>query len=95
MNKIGKTGGPNTERAARERLVKRAPREQEDADRARKRAALMACAGFYKGDATSATNERVREVVGDYLEAKYGRRHARETELRVRTRAPFDRWAIR
>lgn len=37
----------------------------------------MACAGFYKGDGTSATNERVREVVGDYLEAKYGPRHDR------------------
>jgi len=26
---------------------------------------------------TSATNERVREVMGEYLEAKYGRRHTR------------------
>jgi hypothetical protein len=65
------------ERAVREWLAKRAPRGEEDADLTRKRAALMACAGYYKGDGTSATNERVREVVGDYLEAKYGRRHAR------------------
>lgn len=65
------------ERAVREWLAKRAPREKEDADQAKKRSALMACAGFYKGDGTSATNERVREVVGDYLEAKYGRRHTR------------------
>ena len=33
----------------------------------------MACAGTYKGDGTSATNERVREVMGEYLEAKYVR----------------------
>jgi hypothetical protein len=65
------------ERAVREWLAKRVPREEENAERARKRAALMACAGFYKGDGTSATNERVREVVGDYLEVKYDRRHAR------------------
>lgn len=65
------------ERAVREWLAKRVPREEEDAEQARKRAALMACAGFYKGDGTSATNERVREVVGDYLEAKYGPRHDR------------------
>ena len=30
------------------------------ADQARRRAALMACAGIYKGGGTSATNERVR-----------------------------------
>jgi len=65
------------ERAVREWLAKRAPKEEVDADQVRRRAALMACAGYYKGDGTSATNERVREVVGDYLEAKYGRRHAR------------------
>jgi|SRR5262245_56443671 hypothetical protein len=65
------------ERAVREWLAKRTPREEIGADQATKRAALLACAGFYKGDGTSATNERVREVVGDYLEAKYGRQHTR------------------
>jgi hypothetical protein len=64
------------ERAVREWLAQRPPREK-DADQARKRAALMACAGIFRGDGTSATNERVREVVGDYLEDKYGRRHSR------------------
>jgi hypothetical protein len=65
-------------RAIREWLAKRAPRGKElEGELARRRAALLACAGYYEGDGTSATNERVREVVGDYLEAKYGRRHTR------------------
>jgi hypothetical protein len=45
----------------------------EAGDLARRRAALMACAGTYKGDGTSATNEQVRRVMGDYLEVKRGR----------------------
>jgi hypothetical protein len=66
------------DRVIREWLTKRAPGGKESEDElARKRAALLACAGYYEGDGTSATNERVREVVGEYLEAKYGRRHAR------------------
>jgi hypothetical protein len=65
------------ERAVREWLARRVPRVKKDADQARKRAALMACAGIFRGDGTSATNERVREVVGESLEAKYGRRHSR------------------
>jgi hypothetical protein len=54
---------------------RRSPKEK--AEQRRQRAALMACAGTYKGDGTSATNERIREVVGEYLEAKYARRRAR------------------
>lgn len=46
------------------------------AEQQRMRAALMACAGTLEGDGTSATNERVREVMGQYLEAKYGSRRA-------------------
>jgi hypothetical protein len=65
------------ERAVREWLARRTPRAKKDADQARRRAALMACAGIFRGDGTSATSERVREVVGEYLEAKYGRRHSR------------------
>ena len=66
------------DRATREWLAKRVPRKKDSEDEhARKRAALMACAGIYRGDGTSATNERVREVMGEYLEAKYGRRHSR------------------
>lgn len=66
------------DRAIREWLAKRARHGKEtDEERARKRASLIACAGYYEGDGTSATNERVREVVGEYLEAKYGRRHTR------------------
>lgn len=65
------------EQAVREWLARRTPRKEGDAEQTRKRAALLACAGFYKGDGTSATNERVREVIGEYLEAKHGRRHTR------------------
>ena len=50
---------------------------REKAAQQRLRAALMACAGTYKGDGTSATNQRIREVMGEHLEAKYGRRRAR------------------
>jgi hypothetical protein len=49
----------------------------DEAEQRRLRAALMACAGTYKGDGTSATNKRVREVMSEYLEAKHGRRRAR------------------
>jgi hypothetical protein len=62
------------ERAVREWLARRPKKKKEQAG---KRAALMACAGYYEGDGTSATNERVREVVGEYLEAKHGHRHTR------------------
>ena len=69
--------GAVLERVVREWLDARAPGEEDDADQQRKRAAVMACAGVYKGDGTSATNKRVREVMGEYLEAKYGRKRAR------------------
>ena len=66
------------DRAIREWLTKRVPRGKEpEGELASRRAALLACAGYYEGDGTSATNEQVREVVGEYLEAKQGRRHAR------------------
>lgn len=63
------------ERVVREWLKRRKP-AHDKAEQERMRAALMACAGTYKGDGTSATNKRVREVMGEYLEAKYGRRRA-------------------
>jgi hypothetical protein len=65
------------ERAVREWLAKRTPIESGGIDEAEQRAALMECAGIFTGDGSSATNERVREVLGEYLEAKYGRRHSR------------------
>jgi hypothetical protein len=44
------------------------------AEQKRVRAALMACAGTIEGDGISATNARVREVIAERLERKYGRR---------------------
>ncbi|HKZ97018.1 MAG TPA: hypothetical protein VJ045_08565 [Hyphomicrobiaceae bacterium] len=64
------------ERAARDWLRKEAPRN-DAADQERRRAALMACAGAVSGDGTSATNAVVRQVIGDALERKYGRRRPR------------------
>jgi hypothetical protein len=69
--------GTILERIARAWLRRRRGSKQEDAEQARMRAALMACAGTYQGDGTSATNARVREVMGEYLEAKRARRRAR------------------
>jgi len=70
--------GAVLERVIREWLNARKSSAEEDAaDQDRRRAALMACAGTYRGDGSSATNERVREVMGEYLEAKYGRRRPR------------------
>lgn len=67
--------GAVLERIAREWLKRR--HKLDAAEQESRRAALMACAGIYKGDGTPATNARVREVMGEYLEAKYGRRRAR------------------
>lgn len=64
------------ERAARDWLRKETPRDDAE-EQARLRAALMACAGTVSGDGTSATNKVVRRVMGDALEAKYGRRRTR------------------
>jgi hypothetical protein len=64
------------ERIAQDWLRARATTDDE-AEQSRLRAALMACAGTYKGDGKSATNKRVREVMGEYLETKHGRRRAR------------------
>ncbi len=64
------------ERAVRDWLRKETPRN-DAADQARRRAALMACAGTVSGDGTSATNAVVRQVIGDALERKYGRRRPR------------------
>ena len=65
-------------RAVGEWLARRAAHAKDPRkEQAKRRAALMACAGYYEGDGTSATTERVREVVGEYLEAKYGRRNTR------------------
>ena len=70
--------GAVLERVVREWLDARVSGNENDAEQQRqRRAAVMACAGVYKGDGTSATNKRVREVMGEYLEAKYGRRRAR------------------
>jgi hypothetical protein len=61
------------ERIARDWLKGRTSAADE-AEQRRMRAALMACAGTFKGDGTSATNENVRKVMGEYLERKYGQR---------------------
>jgi hypothetical protein len=66
--------------AVLEHLVRDWLRERaqvDEAEQKRMRAALLACAGTYKGDGTSATNARVREVMGEYLEAKLARRRPR------------------
>ena|SRR5262245_31182728 len=60
------------ERLTRDWLKQR--KNNDEVEQERMRAALMACAGTYKGDGTSATNANVRKVMGEYLEAKYGRR---------------------
>jgi hypothetical protein len=46
-------------------------KEQDESEQKRLRAALMACAGSYKGDGTSATNAEVRRVMGQQLMKKY------------------------
>jgi hypothetical protein len=73
---LTKKDDPEQRRSHERREAKRAPRGGAKTEQAG-RAALMACAGIFKGDGTSATNERVREAMGEYLEAKYGRRHSR------------------
>jgi hypothetical protein len=35
---------------------------------------LEACFGVFEGDGTSATNERIREIVGERIRAKHARR---------------------
>ncbi len=65
------------ERIARAWLRRRRRSKQDDAEHERMRAALLACAGTYQGDGTSATNAQVRKVMGEYLEAKHARRRAR------------------
>lgn len=47
---------------------------EDEAEQKRVRAALMACAGTIEGDGISATNARVRQVIVERLEQKYGRR---------------------
>jgi hypothetical protein len=69
--------GAVLERITRDWLKRRRTRNPKKAEQERLRAALMACAGMYKGDGTSATNARVREVMGEYLEAKHAGRRAR------------------
>ena len=64
------------ERVAREWLKQR-KHAGDMVEQERGRTALMRAAGVYKGDGTSATNERVRQELGEYLEAKHGRRRAR------------------
>ncbi len=58
------------ERIAHNWLKGRKPVDDE-AEQQRMRAALMACVGTYHGDGESATNQRVREVMGRELMKKY------------------------
>ena len=57
------------ERLTRDWLRQR--KEHDESEQKRLRAALMACAGSYKGDGTSATNAEVRRVMGQQLMNKY------------------------
>src|SRR5262245_62641709 len=57
------------ERLTRDWLKQR--KEHDESEQKRLRAALMACAGSYKGDGTSATNAEVRRVMGQQLMKKY------------------------
>ena len=57
------------ERLAHDWLRQR--KEQDEAEQERLRAALMACAGSFKGPAISATNAEVRRVMGQQLMKKY------------------------
>ena len=58
------------ERIAYDWLNQRGPTKDE-AEQQRLRATLIAAAGTYRGDAESATNERVRQVMGRQLMKKY------------------------
>jgi hypothetical protein len=58
------------ERMAEDWLRERGSLEDE-AEQERLRAALMACVGTFKGPAPSATNKRVRQVMGQQLMKKY------------------------
>jgi hypothetical protein len=57
------------ERLTRDWLRQR--REQDESEQERLRAALMACAGSFKGPGRSATNAEVRRVMGQQLMKKY------------------------
>jgi hypothetical protein len=46
-------------------------KEEDGSEQKRLRAALMACAGSYKGDGRSATNAEIRRVMGQQLMKKY------------------------
>lgn len=58
------------ERIAHDWLRERGPSDDE-AEQQRLRAAVIAAAGKYKGPAVSATNERVRQVMGQQLMKKW------------------------
>src|SRR5262245_57484695 len=53
------------------RQRKRQRKEHDESEQKRLRAALIACAGSYKGNGTSATNAEVRRVMGQQLMKKY------------------------
>jgi hypothetical protein len=59
------------ERLVRDWLATRHVSEEEDAEQERMRAAVIAAAGKFKGPAVSATNERVRQVMGQQLMKKW------------------------
>jgi predicted transcriptional regulator len=65
------------ERVIEDWLKRRQPPDDE-AEQQRMRAAAIAAAGKYKGPAVSATNERVRQVMGEQLMKKWraGQRRA-------------------
>jgi hypothetical protein len=57
------------ERLTRDWLRQR--KEHDESEQKRLRAALMACAGSFKGPGISATNAEVRRVMGQQLMKKY------------------------
>jgi hypothetical protein len=60
------------ERLVRDWLAARRPSEEEDAEQQRRmRERVIAAAGKFSADIGSATNERVRQVMGEILMKKY------------------------
>jgi putative NIF3 family GTP cyclohydrolase 1 type 2 len=64
------------ERIASDWLRERVSADDE-VEQKRMRDAILACAGTYKSDGSSATNARVRQVMGEYLEARRARQRPR------------------
>lgn len=66
------TIGSVLERLAHDWLAKRRPSDEEDAEQQRRlRERVLAAAGKFSADIGSATNEHVRQVMGEILMKKY------------------------